>query len=559
MTRYARPEPTIGDTTRAGERAADPAGWALSEQVRQALADVIAARRDIRRFRPDPVPDDIVAAMLEAAHSGPSVGHSQPWRFVVVRDPHTRAAAARIADSHRLRQAKALDPQSGRQLLALQLEGLREAPIGIVVACDRRAPAAGVLGRATMRDADMWSCACAIQNLWLTARAYGVGVGWVTLFEADELAAVVGLPAGVEPLGWLCVGYPDERPPTPNLERHGWSQRQPVEDVVVYERWPGARPPAPPASRLAAVPAEVVVANRDDVDEILAPPGGLGLLDQTLDRVRRHPQAAAAETGTLVLAVGDHPVADLGVSAYRRCVTAEVLAAARAGESVGVRAASAAGLGWTVVDAGASTGDLVHTDALDTAEADRLVEEGRRLGRRLGSHGLVAAGEVGIGNTTVASALAAALLGRRGTDCVGLGAGSDTAIMRRKAEVVDAVIARLDSRDPRRLLAAAGGPEIAVLAGLAVGVAEAGGVLVLDGMATTAAAAIGEGIQPGVVEHLVAGQRSNERGHGLLLDHLGLEPLLDLRLRAGEGVGAVFATRMLLDGLTVRRTAARTC
>lgn len=130
----------------------------------------MGARRDIRRFRSDPVPDDLLRRILTAAHHAPSVGHSQPWRFVVVREPGTRIRAAVLADQARLAQAARMDADSGRHLLDLDLEGIREAPLGIVVACDRRAPAEGVLGRATFQDADMWSCACAIQNLWLTAR-----------------------------------------------------------------------------------------------------------------------------------------------------------------------------------------------------------------------------------------------------------------------------------------------------------------------------------------------------------------------------------------------------
>jgi nicotinate-nucleotide--dimethylbenzimidazole phosphoribosyltransferase len=126
-----------------------------------------------------------------------------------------------------LRQAAQLAPDAARRLLDLQLEGIREAPLGVVVCCDRRTAAAGVLGRATFPDADLWSCACAIQNLWLAARAEGLGLGWVTLFDPAELAALLALPDGVVTLGWLCLGWPDERPPQPGLQRAGWSRRHP--------------------------------------------------------------------------------------------------------------------------------------------------------------------------------------------------------------------------------------------------------------------------------------------------------------------------------------------
>ncbi|MEO6899154.1 MAG: 5,6-dimethylbenzimidazole synthase, partial [Mycobacteriaceae bacterium] len=221
---WPRPTPLVGDASSAAERAATPAGWAFPAAVRDGLRAVVDARRDVRRYRPDPVPEPVLTRVLAAAHAAPSVGHSQPWRFLVVDDVETRERAAVMADRERLREAAGMDPERARRLLDLQLEGIREAPLGVVVCCDRRAPAAGVLGRASFPDADVWSCACAIENLWLAARAEGLGVGWVTLFRPADLAGLLGLPDGVETLGWLCLGWPDERPPAPGLERAGWSR-----------------------------------------------------------------------------------------------------------------------------------------------------------------------------------------------------------------------------------------------------------------------------------------------------------------------------------------------
>jgi nicotinate-nucleotide--dimethylbenzimidazole phosphoribosyltransferase len=235
---WDRPVPLIGDASSARQRADAPDAWAFPPADRDALARVVAARRDVRRFRPDPVPADVLERVLAAGHAAPSVGHSQPWRFLVLDDQELRTRAARLADRERLAQAAQLEPEAARRLLDLQLEGIREAPLGVVVACDRRAPAAGVLGRATFPDADLWSCACAIQNLWLAARAEGLGLGWVTLFRPEELAELLHLPDGVVTLGWLCLGWPDERPPAPGLERAGWSRRQPLSDVVLHGTWP---------------------------------------------------------------------------------------------------------------------------------------------------------------------------------------------------------------------------------------------------------------------------------------------------------------------------------
>ena len=552
---WPRPIPLIGDPTSAADRASAPDGWAFSDESRESVYGVIAGRRDVRRYRPDPIEAALLNRVLSAGHQAPSVGHSQPWRFIVVEDAGLREQAALMADQERLAQAGQLAPESARQLLDLQLEGIREAPLGIVVCCDRRVPSAGVLGRATFPDADLWSCACAIENLWLAARAEGLGMGWVTLFDPASLASLLGLPDGVVTLGWLCLGWPDERPPAPGLERAGWSTRQPLAEVVLTDRWTER---AAPVSHLRAPAPRQVVGARDEADRLLTPLGSLGLLDRAVDRVVALGQEDLTQ-GVLVLAGATHPVASLGVSAFPSSVTADVLAAAAQGMSVGTVAASANGLRSVVIDCGHSTGDLMHEDALTRAEVDSLLTRGTAIGATEGSSGLVALGEVGIGNTTVAAALTAVLLGLPAEDVVGLGSGADSGILERKREVVRGALARVGAvGDPLTALAALGGPEVAFLAGVVLGAASVGAVVVLDGLLTSVAALCAVQLEPAVSQHLIAGQRSRERAHAAVLARLGVEPLLDLRLRAGEGAGACFASGLLLAALRVRRDTART-
>jgi len=585
MTSWARPVPLVGDTTSAAERAEDPRAWRFDEEQRRAVYDVIAARRDIRRFRPDQLEPALVRRLLAAAHAAPSVGHCQPWRFVLVSDARARERAALIAERERQRQAGLLGEDARRRMLDLQLDGIAEAPLGIVVCCDRRAAPAAVLGRATFPDTDMWSCACAIENLWLAARAEGLGVGWVTLFPPDELASLVGLPQGIETLGWLCVGWPDERPPSPGLERAGWSRRTPLEAVLVQERWDGIGPAAP-ASAVRAPAQMAVVEAHDQADRLLTTPGSLGVLDKALDRLVAL-GLQTVEKASLVLVAADHPVTRYAVSTYPSTVTREVLEATVAGESLGAAAARSAGLRVIAVDAGADSwarpradsgggaavagavdlrplggrGDLVETDALSLGDVERLLDGGRRLGASMEDQ-LVALGEVGVGNTTVAAALSAVLLGLGVSEAVGLGAGGDSETLERKRWVVESALARVLARPggldgPFDALAVLGGPEFVVLAGLVLGVAHRGGAIVLDGLATSVAALCAVRAEPGVATHLVAGQRSREKAHSAVLEELGLEPLLDLRMRAGEGVGAVLSSQLLTSGLRLRALAGK--
>jgi nicotinate-nucleotide--dimethylbenzimidazole phosphoribosyltransferase len=561
---WPRPVPLIGDPTSAADRSAAPAGWAFDAAANAAVDAVIAARRDVRRYRPDPVPGEVVSRVLAAGHRAPSVGHSQPWRFIVIREQATRDRAALLADRERLRQADLLTPERRAALLDLQLEGIREAPVGVVVACDRRTPPAGVLGRATFADTDMWSCACAVQNIWLTARAAGLGVGWVTLFQPADLAELLGLPDGVVTLGWLCLGWPDERPPGPGLERRGWSHRLPLDEVVMNERWPSAAEPAPPASHLAGPEPDAVVAGRDTGDALLTVPDSLGVLDVTVNRVLAL-GPAAPDGGTLIVAAADHAVARHAVSAYDPSVTADVFAATVSGVSLGAAAAREAGLAVEAAYArlAGPGGDLVSADAMTAADARALVGRGQELGRGLAERGLVCLGEVGVGNTTVAAALSCVLLGLSPESAAGLGSGSDTAMVRRKQEVVAAAVARARAvhgdrlADPWVLLASLGGPEVALLAGVTLGAAERRVPVVLDGLLTSVAALLAVRAEPAVQRVLVAGQRSRERAHHAVLTELGLEPLLQLRLRSGEGVGACLAAQLLITALRTRRATAR--
>ena len=575
---WQRPVPLVGDTSSARARREAPDAWALEQRDRDAFYIALFGRRDIRRFRPDDLEPEVLERILAAGHAAPSVGHSQPWRFVVVREPATRDAAALMADREWHRQSDGLAERSGRQMRDLQLHGIRDAPVGIVVCCDRRASPQGVLGRATYVDADLWSCACAIENLWLAARAEGVGMGWVTLFEPRELASLIGLPEGVETLGWLCLGWPDERPPEPGLQRAGWSTRQPLSDVVLWERWPNDErgvDPAPPPSHLRAPSPTSVVGVRDRADELLTPPGSLGVLDRAVDKLVALGLHDLSPV-TAVIVAASHPVTRHGVSTFNDDVTREVLEATVAGESLGAVTARMVGASALAVDAGVSgppvagvelcrpagpRGDLVSADALSASDAALLVDAGRTLGVDLHA-GLVVLGEVGIGNTTVAAALVASWLGLTASDAVGLGAGGDSATLDRKRSVVTAALSRAQSvhpdlGEPMVALAALGGPEIAYLAGVVLGAARCGSLVVLDGLVTSSAALLAVALEPAVAAHLVAGQESREQAHHAVNVHLGLEPLLTLRLRSGEAVGGLLATQLLRTAAATREHAGR--
>ncbi len=200
-----------------------------------AIYRAIAERRDMRHFRPDPVAPELLARLLWAAHHAPSVGYMQPWRFVRITDRGLRERTHALVEVERRATAKALGERED-DFMRLKVEGLLEAGEVIVVAlADGREK--HVFGRRTLPEMDLASVACAIQNMWLAARAEGIGLGWVSIFDPAELATLLGMPVGARPVAILCIGHVEAFYPRPMLEIHQWAERMPLETVVFENCW----------------------------------------------------------------------------------------------------------------------------------------------------------------------------------------------------------------------------------------------------------------------------------------------------------------------------------
>lgn len=208
----------------------------FSAQEREAVYRAIALRRDMRHFCNGEVAPDTLKRLLQAAHQAPSVGMMQPWRFIRITDAALRTQIHQLVEAERQQTAAALKERAA-EFLKLKVEGLDKAAEVLVVAlCDGRER--HIFGRRTLPEMDVASAACAIQNLWLAARAEGLGMGWVSLFEPQALAQLLDMPAGAKPLAILCLGPVTEFYPEPMLERAGWTQRQPLSSVIAENRWP---------------------------------------------------------------------------------------------------------------------------------------------------------------------------------------------------------------------------------------------------------------------------------------------------------------------------------
>ena len=211
-----------------------------SDAERAAVYRVMSERRDMRHFTPNSaVPEDVLRRLLAAAHMAPSVGLMQPWRFLRITDPAMRTAIKELVDAERIQTGEALGPREA-EFLALKVEGIGDCAELFVVALgeDRERH---IFGRRTMPHMDLASVSCAIQNMWLAARAEGLGLGWVSLFEPGELAALLGMPEGADPIAVLCVGPVPEFPDRPELEIVGWTTARPLDELVYTNSWPTTR------------------------------------------------------------------------------------------------------------------------------------------------------------------------------------------------------------------------------------------------------------------------------------------------------------------------------
>ena len=210
----------------------------LSLAEREGVYRAILTRRDVRgQFRPDPVPDAVLSRVLIAAHHAPSVGFMQPWSFLLLRDPEARSRVHELFLKANAEAAVMFPAEKQDLYRSLKLEGIMEAPVNLCVTCDPDRAGPVVIGHTHIRTMDAFSTVCAVQNLWLAARAEGLGVGWVSILDQDALRVTLGIPEPILPVAYLCLGWVEGYHRRPELEQAGWRQRLPVEELLHFDRW----------------------------------------------------------------------------------------------------------------------------------------------------------------------------------------------------------------------------------------------------------------------------------------------------------------------------------
>jgi len=562
---------------------------AFSDDQRAAVYRVIEERRDVRRdFLPDPIPPDVLERVLGAAHRAPSVGFSQPWDFIIIADPQRRARIKALAERAREDFAAGLPTARARAFDRLKTEAILQTPVNIVVTCDPTRGGRHTLGRHVQPQTAAYSSVLAVANLWLAARAEGLGVGWVSFFSERELAAELGLPPHLEVVAYLCVGYVAGFAPEPELELAGWARRRPLGWAVHAEEYGQRELPGRAAVSLldeviAAVrplDGDAVAAARQRQAQLTKPAGSLGVLEEVsvqLSGLAGTCPPPLPEPAAVAVFAGDHGVHARGVTPWPQEVTGQMVGNFLAGGAVVNAFAAQAGAEVVVVDVGVAsdlgqvpgllprkiargTRDFTLGQAMSRDEAVTAIGVGIEVARDLVAAGnrCLLTGDMGIANTTASAALICAFTGRDAAEVTGRGTGVDDETLNRKVAVVRAGLGlhKPDPADPVGVLAAFGGFEHAALAGFILAGAALRVPVILDGVIAGSAALAACAIAPAAACCLVAGHRSAEPGHTVSMEHLSLRPLVDLDLRLGEGTGALLALPIVQSAVRALRDVA---
>ncbi len=210
----------------------------FSDEEKNGFYKAIYSRRDVRsHFTSDPIEDEVLTRILNAAHHAPSVGFSQPWNFILIKDYETRNKIKESFEIERKRSSKLVDEPKRSKYLSFKLEGILDSPVNVCVTYDPSRFGPFVIGISSIPDTGLYSVCCAIQNLWLAARTEGIGLGWVSILSNEILKKQLQLPEHILPIAYLCLGHVNEFAKKPDLETAGWLDRLELKDVVFYEKW----------------------------------------------------------------------------------------------------------------------------------------------------------------------------------------------------------------------------------------------------------------------------------------------------------------------------------
>lgn len=530
------------------------------------LEELLKLRRDTRHFTTAPVPDEVLEKALKAGHMAPSVGLTDATRYYVVRSPEIKEGIKQLFDQYNDKAYDLIETDIQKSAYkALKLEAIVDAPIGLVICYDRSVLNDFTIGTIASNDTLKFSAVCAIQNIWLSLTEQGYSMGWVSILNYYQFKKILNLPDEIEPLGYFCVGQPaTDYEKQPMLQQAGWKNKSEKPDVREIEVLSGFAIQEDSADqKIVSVKENLSAQLRASVDGKTKPLGSLGMLEElalqtgeifgTLTPQIKKPQ--------LIVFAADHGIAQHGVSAYPQEVTRQMVNNFLEGGAAINVFCKQHNIGLKIVDAGVNydfapnekilntkiakgTRSFLHQAAMSAEELELCLSKGAEVVRIAHDEGCntIGFGEMGIGNTSSASVLMSVLCDLPLADCIGMGTGVNPEQLLKKHQILQLAIDQYKGdKTVKDLMAYFGGFEVMQIAGAILEARRRNMLILIDGFICTVAYLCAFRLDASVKSNAVFCHQSGEQGHRLLLDKLGAKPLLQLKMRLGEGTGAALA------------------
>jgi nicotinate-nucleotide--dimethylbenzimidazole phosphoribosyltransferase len=542
------------------------------------LDDIIKSRRDTRHFTNDAIPEEVIQKALQAGHYAPSVGLTDATKYYLIKSAEIKKSIKELFLDYDIKASNLTDDELQKvQYKALKLEAIEEAPLGLVICYDRSVLNNFTIGTVGSNEAIKFSAVCAAQNIWLSLTEQGYSMGWVSILNYYQFKQLLGLPENIEPLGYFCVGKPATNYDNqPMLQQLNWKQKQEnpfVEEIKVANKSNIAINPnyspkisnsqLPPVLPLRGLGGGVRGLLQQKIDNKTKPAGSLGVLESLAKQIGTVFQTLEPKITkpNIVVFAADHGIANHGVSAYPQDVTRQMVTNFLEGGAAINVFCKQNNIGLTIVDAGVNydfptnanlvsakigkgTQSFLQGSAMSQTEFELCFEKGREVVNAIFETGCncIGFGEMGIGNTSTASALMSILLELPIEDCVGKGTGVVDEKLLQKQNILKKALENYNGpNDLQSKLAYFGGFEIMQMAGGMLQAKQNNMLILVDGFICTVAFLIAYKMNPSVKENAIFCHSSAEQGHQKILDYLNVQPLLQLDLRLGEGTGCAVA------------------
>ncbi len=535
------------------------------------LEDIFNARRDTRHFTNEPVPGEVLEKALKAGHTAPSVGLSDATRYYVIKSLAVKQEVKKLFEGYNQKACDQIEEESKKAAYkALKLEAILDAPIGLVVCYDRSVLNDFTIGTVASNDTIKFSAVCAVQNIWLSLTEQGYSMGWVSIINYYQFKKVLALPDEIEPLGYFCIGKPATNYDNqPMLHQLGWKSKvsnPTVSEIKVANRTEDEIDPRAFSNNFS-VPDDVSQQLASLINNKTKPTGSLGVLEELAQHIGEVLRTTTPKLKKpyIVLFAADHGIAQHGVSAYPQEVTRQMVCNFLEGGAAINVFCKQHDLLLKIVDAGVNydfapqlnvihnkigrgTQSFLNGPAMSLSELKLCLQKGAEVVQAIYNEGCntIGFGEMGIGNTSSASALMSVLCNIPIENCIGKGTGVNDEQLVKKQQILQTAIKNYNGdKGDLQLMAHFGGFEILQIAGGMLQAKRNNMLIFVDGFICTVAFLCAYKISPAVKDNAIFSHQSGEHGHKQLFEYLRAEPLLKLKMRLGEGTGCAVAFPLL--------------